>query len=414
MDKPTTPSDRGRLGVLALSAVVGIALAALLYRYRRANAPPSEHGAVVVNKSASTRAELTARAAQGAPRPITGPATAEDFPAPYPERAARELLGALANSRVEFDPLVLCRAKPNDLRRHVMDEDPLGGWIVTTNDIGAREDLPLSRASVDLRVIVTGDSNVAGVCPNRESFANLTERLLSTAAPGRTIDVLNLGTGATGPVCYMGWPDSLPELDFDLHVAVVYGGNDFTDMALALRWDRRLGPHSPPGELTRQHYASLRDEFAIVGAIQLAQIVYFASNPDDRSLAVFGLNAMALAMQHKASARGAELLCVYLPPPFTVRAHQRAVLESWGSAHGLTAEQLFPDQTMAEEWIAFLGARGIACLDLREALTRAPGPCYWKSDQHLNLHGHKVVARELTRTIRERFGQRLRAAPRRR
>jgi hypothetical protein len=206
----------------------------------------------------------TARSA--GPRPPPGPGAGAD------QRAHRaHLLPAIDKNQV-YDEHLLARRKPHFQGHIDLAEHPQGGWDIRTNALGLREDQEVPEEKADLRVLVVGDSHVDGLCANADSFPNLLEASLSERHPGRTIEVVNAGTGGWSFYNYLGALEGLAYLRPDVFVVVVYGGNDFQG-AMSLhhfqrgeraprpstaRWTRRwssasraAGPASRPSSWSR-------------------------------------------------------------------------------------------------------------------------------------------------------------------
>ena len=70
------------------------------------------------------------------------------------------------------------------------DPAPLSALVVTT--VAGQLMLNAAEVAPDLRVLVTGDSHVEGVCANSESCASVLERLLAEDAKKAHIRALEL------------------------------------------------------------------------------------------------------------------------------------------------------------------------------------------------------------------------------
>ncbi len=106
------------------------------------------------------------------------------------------------------------------------------------------------------------------------------------------------------------------------------------------------------------------------------------------------------ALKAETDARDARLLIVYIPNPMEVSERSRALTRL---AYGMSDSEW--DIGRVQRRLAKIAAReGIALVDLTQALRAVDGPVsgpYLVIDRHWNALGHKTVALELERRLRE-------------
>lgn len=312
--------------------------------------------------------------------PIDEPTAAVFFP------------GNKYTSYYQYDPIAYSRPAPNpDPPWSAFPEHPAGGFQCVANSLGLREDGETEAEKRDLRVLVGGDSHTYGLCANAESFSNLLEGLLADELPGRDVEVLNSGAGYYNFYNYLGAFERLCYLEPDLFVVVVYGGNDFSGSMILQRY---FHAREPPAMLPYRGHAG---QLGRGPAEQEGnQAVYFLNNPGDEPLAVDMATAIVEELQRQCLARGIEFLVGYLPSAFRSQPELYAdTLRRTCEILGVGPEALGVGERIADRWLARLAQAGIRTLDLRPAFRAAGEPLFWRSDLHLNIAGHRLVAHEL-------------------
>lgn len=391
-----------RLGTLVLALVLGLLGAGWWLRARA-----GEDGPALVGMSSELRELFLARADPDRPRE---PAWGEPgFPPPLvreplDERTVALLYPILRGGRhCVYDPELLYRREPLARFWHELTEHPGGGFEVRTNSLGLRDDDEPSASPPDLRVLVTGASNVQGVCANRDTAVQRLEALLAARLPELSVEVLGAGVGGYNFYNFLAVLEHHRTLRPDVFVVVAHGGNDFFGGVRLHRWFCREGPGNSP-ELRR--FAPLgvaKGKFPPnLVAIEVAQAVYMLDNPADVETAVTAACSATAEMQRLCAEQGIRFLCAYLPPPLQgqpeVLAAERAiVLERLG----LCAEDLAVSDRIADRWLEYLASRGIACLDLRPAFRAARERLFWTSDAHVDLEGQRVMAEALLLLVLE-------------
>jgi hypothetical protein len=323
---------------------------------------------------------------------------------PLDERMVGHLYPILrVGRRCVYDPVLLYRREPLVRFRHELAEHPGGGFEVSTNSLGLRDDDEPSADPPDLRVLVTGASNVEGVCSNRDTSVHLLETLLAGRRPELSVEALCAGVGAYNFYNFLGVVEHYRTLRPDVFVVVAHGGNDFFGGVRLHRWFCREGPGESP-ELRR--FAALgaaqgRFPHNLV-AVEVAQVVYMLDNPADVETAVTVACSATAEMQRLCSEQGIRFVCAYLPPPLQgqpeiLAAERAVVLERLQ----LGAQDLAVSDRIADRWLAYLASRGIACVDLRPAFRAARERLFWRTDAHVNLEGQRVIAEALLPLVLE-------------
>ncbi|MEO6711406.1 MAG: SGNH/GDSL hydrolase family protein [Planctomycetota bacterium] len=304
--------------------------------------------------------------------------------------------------------------KPNIHFTMVFPEHPDKAIHFDTNSRSMREDTDPLATKPALRVLVAGDSHTDGVCNNSESFPNLTEAWLRTRAEmqakarGQTLDpssieVLNAGKGTHSFFNYLGVLEKNLDLQPDVFVVNIYGGNDFEEVLSPWHFFFNKG-NRPPG--------AARYEAEITAAVKvrkpaLAQamisVKYFDANPDQKAVAVQAASDIFVQIQALCRERGIRLIVLYLPPWQDVEPNKPEVqLRQLLNALKLEPKALASTGEMADQLLARLSDLGIETVDLRPTIRAAPKSAYWSTDWHINLLGHQLIARVLTKVLSER------------
>lgn len=314
---------------------------------------------------------------------------------PVEESTARRLFVMHKNS-FAFDPEVYFRYRPGMDERIGWPEHPDGAFLRRTNSLGLREDSDEDFRDADLRLLVTGDSHTDGVCNNSESFPSLLEDELEAAVPGRRVVALNTGVVGYSFYNYLGvLEEALAGAHGarpDVFVVAVYGGNDFLE---ALRPQHHFrGTHLPP---RRSSYWDRIEQAKRVSTTALAQglnqVAYFVEQPDQVEVALEAARAVLGEIVKRCREHDIRLCIVHIPPAFELPLEgtrpglQKAldVLEIQPGDVDLSARL---EQVMA----GHLEALGVDYIDLRERFLSSGESCYWRSDLHLDLSGHRLVA----------------------
>jgi len=311
------------------------------------------------------------------------------------EDLARKYFAVLKQGRAEYVPGVLFRALPGADSRRPFEEHPAGRFRRRTNSVGMHEDQDPRDPAPDLRILVMGDSHVAGVCSNRESFPTHLETGLSALDPERTVEVLNLAQGSYDALNYLGTFRTWGDLKPDVLVLVIYGGNDFRG---SLGLGRYLLRRGPPTRLPYQLSVLQKDRPYGPGLLGQAvgQAAFFLANPDEVDLARDLVAAVVLELAEQARAQNTRLLVALLPSP--AAGQPEIYLERLVAAMeqvGADPAGLGVDDRLADGLLEILRSRGVAHLDLRPTFRSAGEALYWNTDLHLNLAGHELVAREV-------------------
>lgn len=294
-----------------------------------------------------------------------------------------------------YDPWSYYAHRP-DLR-HVVDwpEHPRGRWIFRTNSLGFREDEELREARPALRILLTGDSHTSGFCDNADAFATRIEVALAARGGAGSVEVLNAADIAYSFYNYVGVLEGHRGLAPHVFVVTVHGGNDFREALLPYRyfarlplpeWDRRDRP--PEGHTG--------DIFVPASHQGLLSVARFKDHASEVLLARAAALEVFTEISAVCHARGIRLVCVHLPSPIEIeRQRMPDLVEPTMRALGLDDGDLEEHVRMTASIMADVAALGIEVVDTTAALRASDEPCFWRTDLHLNLLGHQIVAREL-------------------
>lgn len=300
---------------------------------------------------------------------------------------------------VDYDAYCYFRYQAHIDKEVPCPEHPLGRWRLATNAHGFRDDQELLEARPSLRVLVTGDSHTDGICNNAESFANVLEAGL--ARGGRGVEVLNAGKGAYQLFNYLGVLERWLELEPDVFVVAVYGGNDFVEsLGLYHAFRRSAPPANSP-----EYEARVAKSQAVCGACfaqHFYSLAYFQEHPEQIEIALQLASDVASEIVKTCKTNGVQPVFVYLPPPFEHASDREAHADKLADVRA--ALELAPEAErvltqLADDFVAHVRAAGASCIDLREPFANASELLYWKRDHHLNLAGHALVATQLQREL---------------
>jgi len=381
---PTSRVQR-RIAALALGCVAAAALVSLAALYLRRE-PPTVRAtlgvriATLENVPASERTGLRYR-------PLSD--------------AEIDLFQSDLSPFLERDPLALFHYRGGiDAPRRFADY-PGGRFQLTTNRLGLRNAREVLDAHPDLRVLVVGDSHTDGVCATDETYSARLESLLAAAKPDWSVEVLNAGCGGYSFYNYLGTFERLEALQPDTLVVCVFGGNDFSD-ALALH--SAFEGLAPPASFALFADVLQRAAEASNGAVYqgLASARYFMLFPEEIEPALAAANAVSREIVARCRARDVAPLFVYLPPVHEVQWElRRETLEPIAELLGVRGDGLRVLDSIADRYLATLREDGVSVIDLRPTFRAAREPLYWKTDGHLNVMGHQLVASQLASPVAE-------------
>jgi hypothetical protein len=306
-----------------------------------------------------------------------------------------------------FDPLCGKIYKPGARFKLRFFEHPDQQIEFVVNSRSMREDNEPRELQPELRVLVTGDSHTDGVCQNSESFANITEGALRRRAiieshkvgesfEPDAIEVLNADKGGYSFFNYLAVLERYLDLKPDVFVVAVFGGNDFEE-ALSVWHYYKTGGDRPPGS---EAYPELVDAAIKVYRGALPQgpmsVKYFDKYPEQKAIALQAAGEVFAHMRALCAERGIRLIVLYLPPRQDVeQGNVDLRLNELLNALDLQRNALSNTDEMADALLARLSAENIETIDLRGPFRAATETLYWRADWHLNLAGHRTVAREL-------------------
>lgn len=327
---------------------------------------------------------------------------------PLDEETAERFFPSLKQARDIYDPQTYFRNRPGFVAPRQFKEHPDGEWTIRFNAAGFKSDRELSAVAPDLRVLVAGDSHSEGVVPTEENYCSQLERLALAEHPQRSVEVLNASRGGYMLYNYLGVLEKYAELEPQVFVMAVFGGNDFTEtvplygyfegesledgrrewgMKVAL--SRRAGPDSGQALAQGMHQEALLHH-----------------SPRWRDLALQANLAVTREAARQCRELGIEFILLYIPPATDVQPEYCAE----GIAQVLEVFEMAPEdrgstERLADEYLATMAADGVKVVDLRSAFRAADERLYWKADLHINTAGHAVAARELHRAVEELVGE---------
>jgi hypothetical protein len=317
-----------------------------------------------------------------------------------PERVAKRLF-PLSNSTQIYDEYSFFRHKSNMTYANEWPEHPKGRWYVRTNAIGFREDAETPREKQDVRVIVTGDSHTDGACDNAETFATLLENELVERHPGKKIDVVNAGKGGFSFYNYLGMLERCLSLDLepDVFVVTVYGGNDFEELLMPWHFFAGVPRSGGAPQYWDRVQAAQRINAACLSQGMLS-IKYFQYSPEELERALEGALGLSGQLIGECRARGIVPVFAYLPSWYELDAEK--TVADFGevlAALELTRADVERVIALADRYLAGLRALGAHVIDMRPNFQAERGDLYWKFDHHINVLGHQRAAAALLEPI---------------
>lgn len=292
-----------------------------------------------------------------------------------------------------YDPWTYYREQPFRHDRVAWPEHPDGAFTVQTSSLGFRDDELGPPA--DYEVLVVGDSNTAGVCNQEESYANRLEALLRAARPGKSVSVVNMGTGGYGPYNDLGAVLHYVEREPDVFVVALFGGNDFSEILPLYRVLEGGPPHVWTGEVAERRAAAMESDLLLMTHCYHSALL-FETFPERAELVVEVGARLVAAMKAACDRHGTRLVVLYIPepcrfawdPPLERAAQVRELL-------GLEPEDCESSSRIADRLFEELRRLAVEVVDLRPAFAALPAPPYWRKDLHMNLEAHEAAARAL-------------------
>lgn len=296
-----------------------------------------------------------------------------------------------------WDPHCYFHSNPNRKQWKDWPEHPEGGYHVRSNSLGMRMEAEPMDPPPDLRVVLVGDSHMAGVCSFDECTAGRLRSLLAGANPDRTVEVLNLSEGAYSFYHYLGALERALALGLepDVFVPVVYGGNDFLAVFLWHFFTGTRRVRNEP-EAERRKVEAARNYSTAMGQALNAVDYFHAGGQEEVDLALLMAEQAIREIERLCGIHGIELIFAYLPAPHEVEgAADLTTIESGLALLELEPGTLALTGQMGDRFMELLQAHGIQGVDLRTTFAGTKEHLYWSRDLHLNLLGHDLTARAL-------------------
>jgi hypothetical protein len=288
------------------------------------------------------------------------------------------------------------------------DEHPTGRVLMRTNNMGFREDGDTDPKKGDdtVRILVTGDSHIDGVVDNSESFPNRLEALLNESGGIPKFEVINGGTGYYGPHHYSKFIDKYQSLAPDAFIVVIYSGNDFLDAVRSESdQDSAVAAGRDLGTWKRMVYfgrlATARRISHGATSQGLNQAFFFKRFPKLKEVSLKVTKREIGKMRDRCRSTGTDLYMVLLPVHWDMEETDmgwsfkmsRLVL-------GLSRSDLAVAREFTDSLAMWLDRNGIDYIRLADCAYGDPDrPLFWRSDCHLNVNGHGVLAEEVSRAF---------------
>lgn len=382
----------GKVLALAIGVVLAAGVAALVLQRRGASGPIG-----VVDQTAAVEEVLLER--QVAPRGLgpfeLRPGLASLAREPVDEATALKIFPL--GPYMQWDPVEYFRYKPHLDEVIPFPQHAGGSYRRITNADGYREDAE-TRADADVLVIATGDSHTDGIGENAESWPNGLERMLASARPDSTVEVVNAGVQNYSFYQYLASVERALPLGPDAVVTLCYGGNDFLEVLLL----HHLFQHTVRPTRTAEYWDTLKKAQGIhepeLSQI-LFEVMYFDRFPDQVDRAFEASSAVCAEIQRACAANSAAWIFAYLPSAYCVpwreladeRARDLAALK-------LSESAIARVDVLADRLLAILRQRGVVVVDLREPLramaARGEARPYW-DEFHIDVRGQDLVAQWL-------------------
>lgn len=300
-----------------------------------------------------------------------------------------------------YDPLAYLQMTPEREEVIAWPEHPSGKVRYRTNNLGFRQDEPTLVEKRGFRILVAGDSQVAGPVHDAETFTHLLQVRLR-AAGRESLEVINAGVPYTGPYCYAGVLRKHLMLAPDVFVAVFYTGNDlWDDFRVQCYLDGT--PCSSPGEEYRRRVSEATERAPAPMRQGMNQAMRWKTFPAEAERALAAVIESFTRMHALCAEHGIQFLAVVLPTKMDVEPEDDAATqEAARESLGLSTEEIEINRVLGQRFVRAMEAAGIRCLDPCEDMRRAQHPLYWRTDYHLAPAGHALLAQLLERELLER------------
>lgn len=305
--------------------------------------------------------------------------------------ATAQLFFPPAGANRPYIEAIFCANEPNLSRWISFPEHPRKGFTLKTNSLGMLNAFDVSTTPPDVRILVVGDSHGVGLCENSETFAHRVGALHRRHFPNRTVETLNASCGGYTLYNYLGVLEHYLNLEPDVFVFAVYGGNDFAPMMMMQRFYFRR----PAPKFSRPDLDLVRDlKPKHIASQELLQALYFESNPEDEALAIQTADEITREIERLCRLNSIKMIAVYIPPPF--RSQPRLFREQMAETLprvGLEESDLEVSDRIADGWIAAANARGVRVIDMRPEFGSSDEFMFFHElDCHTNLAAHERIA----------------------
>jgi hypothetical protein len=299
-----------------------------------------------------------------------------------------------------YDPRAYLQMASDREQEGVWPEHPSGKIQFRTNNFGFRQDEPTLVEKRGFRILVAGDSQVAGPVHNAETFTHLLQVRLRAEVGQESLEVLNAAVPYTGPYCYLGVLRKYLTLAPDVFVAVFYTGNDLWDDFKVRCYLDGTPQLWPDGEYRRRVTAATERAPAPMRQ-GMNQAMRWKTFPAEAESALAAVIESFTRMHALCAEHGIQFLALVLPTKMDVEPEDDAATQAAArESLGLSTAEADLNRVLGLRFARAMEAAGIRCLDLLEDMRRAPHPLYWRQDYHLGPAGHALLAEPLERELR--------------
>lgn len=268
-----------------------------------------------------------------------------------------------------------------------------GGFDKRTNNLGfvKNRNTTINKDSL-VRVIITGDSHTDGVLPDDKTFPNLMEDSLNLHSP--KYEFLNAGMGNFTFKNYFGVLKKFLYLKPDVFIVNVYTGNDFIENIF---YEKRNGDFL---NTLKTFWARLKWKYFdkyMNNSQSLAQAVYFQTYPQRIDETIMLSSGYIDSMVGLCKRNNIRFYISFLPTAVDV---ENRYVDNILSKGKYFLKDIFVAQEIKEKLTTAFNKQSLKSIDLLPEMQKHKGDSlYYKSDDHINAAGHRIVCKILIDSI---------------
>jgi hypothetical protein len=183
----------------------------------------------------------------------------------------------------------------------------------------------------------------------------------------------------------------------DVLVIGVFGGNDFENVLT--RFHVSNGTRRPAGRTRYPEQISevmRHEDLQPLLAQSFMSYKYFEANPGEMETALQAARDVTTEIVVTCMRHSVHPIFVYIPPMSDTEWDQDAErFERIARILELGPQGLSSTRRMGDSYVEFLRQLRVDVIDLREVFAEAGPGNYWLYDNHINLRGQQLIAREL-------------------